>query len=109
MYGYQTAVGRQLGNIYPGDGARYPGRGDIQITGRSNYQKYGQRIGVDLLNNPDLALDPGNAAAIFAAYWQDRDIQEQADRRDWPAVRKSVQGGSAGLDRLIMICEALLA
>lgn len=109
MYGPGSSVGRQLGNLEPGDGARYPGRGYIQLTGRANYRRYGTLLGVDLEADPDLALDPDIAARVFAAYWQGRDIQSQADQEDWAAVRRSVQGGSAGLDRLIQICQDLLA
>lgn len=92
-----------------GDGARYPGRGLIQITWKSNYYKYGLRIGVDLVKDPDKALEPNNAAKIAALYWVDRDIQAMADRRDWTAVRAAVQGGSLGLDHLVDIVGQLAA
>ena len=49
---------RDLGNTQPGDGRRFKGRGPIQITGRYNYQQYGNAIGVDLINNPELAATP---------------------------------------------------
>ncbi len=47
-----------LGNIFPGDGPRFKGRGYVQITGRSNYRKFGTRFDIDLEGNPVLALDP---------------------------------------------------
>ena len=50
-----------LGNNQPGDGPRFKGRGYIQLTGRWNYGHYGKMIGVDLVNNPQLA-DPDIAA-----------------------------------------------
>lgn len=57
--------GRQdLGNYYAGDGVRYKGRGYVQITGRANYQRMGDRLGYDLVNNPELALNPNIAALI---------------------------------------------
>ena len=37
----------RLGN-QPGDGARFKGRGFVQLTGRYNYAKYGPVVGVDL-------------------------------------------------------------
>ncbi len=44
----------------------YPwyGRGFVQLTWEPNYKKAGDKIGVDLIANPDAALDPVNAAKI---------------------------------------------
>lgn len=109
MYGVGNhPSARDMGHTKPGDGATYFGRGFIQLTWKRNYETYGQRIGVDLVNNPGLALDPAIAAKLFADYWKARDIQEPADREDWRDVRRRVQGGSAGLDRLIQIATGLL-
>ena len=47
-----------LGNIHPGDGPRFKGRGYVQITGRANYRKFGRRFDIELEDNPTLALDP---------------------------------------------------
>lgn len=110
MYGagrHPSAIA--MGNTQVGDGARYFGRGYIQITWKNNYRYYGNIIGVDLVSNPELALDPTISANIAALFWLNRDIQTQADREDWTAVRASVQGGSNGLNRLISISTNLLA
>lgn len=62
----QKYQGRQdLGNVNPGDGVKYAGRGFVQLTGKNNYQKYSSLLGIDLVNNPDLALDPQVAAQIL--------------------------------------------
>ncbi len=53
-----------LGNTQPGDGARYHGRGYVQLTGRKNYAKMGGLLGTDLIGNPDLAKVPLTAYQI---------------------------------------------
>ncbi|MDZ8222184.1 glycoside hydrolase family 19 protein, partial [Nostoc sp. ChiVER01] len=92
---------KDLGNIYSGDGAKYHGRGFIQLTGRSNYKTYGDRLGVDLVNHPELALDAKIAARILALYFVNRGISAAANREDWQAVRRGVNGGLNGWDRFI--------
>jgi putative chitinase len=57
---------KELGNLTPGDGARYCGRGYVQLTGKKNYAYAGQRLGVDLVNHPELAMRPDVAAQIMA-------------------------------------------
>lgn len=47
-----------LGNTQPGDGVRFKGRGLVQITGRTNYQKYSQILGQDFIANPKGMADP---------------------------------------------------
>jgi len=65
---YDTGkLAKALGNTpaADGDGFTYRGRGYAQITGRANYAKAAQALGVDLLRNPDLALQPTVAAQIL--------------------------------------------
>jgi putative chitinase len=56
---------RELGNTIPGDGARFCGRGYVQITGKANYARAGGKLGLPLVDEPDRALDPPTAAAIL--------------------------------------------
>lgn len=63
-YGPQTAVGKRLGNTQQGDGARFHGRGYVQLTGRSNYKKAESLTGQPLTSNPALAKDPAIAYEI---------------------------------------------
>lgn len=86
-----------LGNTQPGDGVRYKGRGYIQVTGRHNYTEAGNALGLDLVNNPQLAAQPENAARIAAWYWTSRDINSAADRGDFLQVTKLINGGTNGL------------
>lgn len=65
--------GRQLGNNQPGDGGKYFGRGFIQLTGRSNYQRYSDISGHDLISNPDLLIsNPQVSAEVAVLYLMDR-------------------------------------
>lgn len=86
-----------LGNTQPGDGVKYKGRGYIQLTGRSNYTNYGQVLGIDLVNNPDLALTIENSAKIQAKYFKYKTIDLWCKAKDWVKVRQLVNGGSNGL------------
>ena len=60
-----TRLGLRLGNTVKGDGFRFRGRGFVQITGRFNYKKASEKLGVDLLAEPDKALQPDIAAKII--------------------------------------------
>jgi len=59
--------GDRMGN--DGEGYKYRGRGFIQLTGKDNYRAMGEKIGVDLVNNPDALLDPVVASKATAAYF----------------------------------------
>lgn len=87
-----------LGNVRPGDGVRYHGRGFIQLTGRHNYRTYGQRIGVNLEKHPNKALNPKVAAEVLIEYFKARGIPDMARRGDWYGVRRAVNGGDNGWD-----------
>jgi len=71
-YGPATAVGRTLGNTEPGDGSRYKGRGYLPLTGKRNYQRVNELLGLvgtesDLLKYPEKALEPQIAYRVTAA------------------------------------------
>jgi hypothetical protein len=97
-----------LGNTQQGDGARYCGRGYIQLTGRANYRTYGGLIGVDLEGNPELALDAGIAAEVLAVYTRARGIQAACATQNWRQVRIAVNGGLNGWDVFIGKVSTLL-
>ena len=63
--GDNPAKARRLGNLHPGDGARFSGRGFVQLTGRRNYEDWSARLDIDLAANPDLALQGPVAATIL--------------------------------------------
>ena len=99
-----------LGNTEPGDGARFIGRGFIQITGRANYREMGELIGVDLEAEPERAADPNIAVRIACAYWTRRRINEAVDAGSfWDATRR-INGGCIGYeDRVRWLAKARAA
>ena len=88
----------------PGDGWRYRGRGLVQITGRSSYREMGQKLGIDLENNPDLAVDPKHALAIACETWAgkampgERDMNKLADANKLEAMTYRINGGFTNID-----------
>jgi putative chitinase len=70
IQGARPAKARELGNLSPGDGAKYHGRGLVQLTGKTNYARAMKKLremgfDVDLVSNPDLAKRPDLAAIIM--------------------------------------------
>lgn len=92
---------RDLGNTQPGDGVRFKGRGLIQLTGRANYESVGRALGLDLVNNPQLAERPDISARIAAHFFKSRGLNEVADRGDIREVSRRVNGGTNGLSERI--------
>jgi putative chitinase len=90
-------LAKKLGNTEKGDGYRYRGRGVIMITGRFNFRKYGDLLGVDLEGNPDLAAKPEYAFQIAALYWKLNKCNEHADQRNFKALTRAINGGLNGL------------
>ena len=102
-----SAYDGRLGNNQPGDGARYRGRGFVQLTGKANYKTYSDRIGIDLLGNPDWANAPEVASLLLASYLADHApaMRKALAAGNHAAARKLVNGGSHGLDRFKSVFE----
>ena len=63
--GQRPDIAQRLGNAQQGDGVRFHGRGYVQLTGRANYAKASQKLGVDLVGHPELALQDDIAAKVM--------------------------------------------
>lgn len=85
-----------LGNTHVGDGVKYRGRGLIQITGRTNYERMGKLLGLDLIGKPDLLETLSNAAMSAAAWWEAHGLNGLADAGSFDAITRVINGGTNG-------------
>jgi putative chitinase len=90
---------KALGNTKPGDGAKFKGRGYIQLTGKYNYKKAGEALGVDLLTKPELLEKPEIAAKAAVWYWKERVRDKVGNFKDTEAVTKPINPGMKHLDQ----------
>lgn len=88
-----------LGNTEPGDGPRFKGRGFVQITGRRNYQIWSEKLGINLIDNPEKAALPEIAAMILVRGMRDGSFTGVGlsdfivgDRRNFFNARRIVNG-----------------
>ncbi|MDJ0920321.1 MAG: glycoside hydrolase family 19 protein [Henriciella sp.] len=96
------------GDEASGDGYRYRGRGFIQLTGKDNYRQIGRRLGLDLVENPDLvASDIETTLRVAADFWDSRQLNRLADKDDLRGITKRINGGYNGLaDRKKLLAQA---
>jgi putative chitinase len=87
-----------LGNIEPGDGVRFKGRGLMQLTGRANYAKYGRVMGRDFLTTPPVVAAPKTALSVACWYWSLHGLNALADADDIDGITRKINGGLNGLD-----------
>lgn len=96
-----------LGNMQPGDGFRYRGRGLIQTTGRANYAATRDGLRRVAPGVPDFEAEPEAlelprwAAMSAAWFWSSRNLNALADAGDFERLTRRINGGLNGLsDRL---------
>jgi putative chitinase len=98
----------RMGNTEDGDGAKYIGRGLIQLTGKDNYMAFGEAIGEDLVANPQLVEEPRYAALSAGWFWNKRGLNALADAMDVTTLTVRINGGKIGIDdRIAKINKAL--
>jgi putative chitinase len=85
---------KNLGNIQSGDGPKYIGRGILQLTGRTNYTNMSKKIGVDLVDNPELACDPEISTKIACEYFKERGLLKLADEWNLEEITRKVNGSA---------------
>lgn len=83
-----------LGNMQPGDGKLFKGRGPIQCTGRANYRTIGRQIGINLERYPSLLSNPSLGLIASLQWWKNNDMNKWADQDDAVAVSRGVNRGN---------------
>ena len=107
----------KFGNTEPGDGLKFRGRGYIGLTGRPNYSRMSERLGLgrQLIENPELAKSPEIASRIAVRFMLDGEprLTTALDAGDLAAVRRVVTGGTHLVkpfsDRYEKVLEVLTA
>ena len=89
--------GGRMGNRDPHDGSKFMGRGLMQITGRDSYEKYGTKLGIDLVGNPDLAIDPALTLKIAIEEWFACECNALADADQITKLTQVINGGQIGI------------
>ncbi|HEJ3656997.1 TPA: glycoside hydrolase family 19 protein [Pseudomonas aeruginosa] len=88
-----------------GDGWRYRGRGLLQITGRSNYRAAAAGLGQPLEAEPELLEQPEWAALSAAWWWSTHGLNELADRGEFAAITRRINGGLNGQSERLELWE----
>jgi putative chitinase len=98
-----------LGNVRPGDGFRFRGRGPLQITGRANYRDCGLELGFDLEAAPELLELPHNGARAAGWFWRSHGLSKHAN--DIVRATRIINGGQHGIDdrrRRLVVARAAM-
>lgn len=97
---------KDLGNVAPGDGKLFKGRGPIQLTGRANYKRFGERLGFAFEEHPEMVAFPSVGLLVACEYWKDHGLNAKAGDDDILAVTKAINGGTNGLaDRTAQLAK----
>lgn len=92
----ERVYGGRMGNVAPGDGWRYRGRGPM-VTGRRNYGRAGELVGLDLIEHPEWLLDPVTGVQVACAGWRALGLDWSDDDADARAETRRINGGEIGL------------
>jgi putative chitinase len=101
----------RMGNGAPqtGEGWKYRGRGLKQLTGKDNYKRCGEALGLDLVANPDLLLEPVPAARSAGWFWKTNNLSKFADEGDIKGMTKKINGGYIGLEKRQELYNKIMA
>lgn len=91
-----------------GDGWKFRGRGLIQLTGRANYTKFAQDLGISLDETVAYLETPNGAVSSAGWFWDNNNLNQYCDKGDFITLTKRINGGTIGLaDRQHHFDEAM--
>ena len=101
---YSSRMGN--GPAESGEGWKFRGRGLKQLTGKDNYSRCGAALGVDLVESPDLLLEPMYAARSAGWFWRTNKLSAFADVGDIKGMTKKINGGLIGYEQRQALYDA---
>jgi putative chitinase len=87
-----------MGNVNPGDGWKFRGRGIKQLTGRNNYTAFGKSVGMSADEAADYVATPKGAFESACWFWATNKLEKFADADDNLGLTKKINGGTIGLE-----------
>jgi putative chitinase len=85
------------GDEASGDGFRFRGRGLIQLTGRANYTKFAEDLGMSIEDTINYLETPNGAVASAGWFWDNNKLNQYCDKNDFITLTKRINGGTIGL------------
>jgi len=86
------------GNEASGDGWKFCGRGLIQLTGRNNYTRFSQDLGISLEETVAYLETPEGAVSSAGWFWDQNNLNSFCDKDDFVGLTRRINGGTIGLE-----------
>ena len=86
------------GDEASGDGYRFCGRGLIQLTGRANYTKFANDLGMSIEDTVAYLETPNGAVASAGWFWDNNNLNQYCDSGDFVTLTKRINGGTIGIE-----------
>lgn len=99
--GARPDLAKRNGNIHPGDGVKFCGRGYVQLTWRANYKRAGDKLGMDLIGTPFTAMNKDVAARIMREGMKDGWFTGKAFKDYLPSTRAATEAQYQAARRII--------
>lgn len=100
-----------MGNVNPGDGWKFRGRGIKQLTGRNNYTAFGKSVSMSADEAADYVATPKGAFESACWFWATNKLDKFADADDNLGLTKKINGGTIGLEdrnKRYAACKSIL-